>query len=85
MPSKQGELAGLITHYFSKIGVGVVELSGSLKVGDSIKVFGKGADFDQTVDSMEVDGQKVQEAKPGIAIGLKLCQRAKEGCQVYKF
>jgi selenocysteine-specific translation elongation factor len=85
MPSKQGELTGLVKHYFSKIGVGVVELSNPLKVGDSIKVFGKDVDFDQTVDSIEVDGQKVQAAKPGIAIGLKLNQRAKEGCQVFKF
>jgi selenocysteine-specific translation elongation factor len=85
MPSKQGELTGLVTHYFSKIGVGVVELSNPLKVGDSIKVFGKDVDFDQTVDSIEVDGQKVQAAKSGIAIGLKLNQRAKEGCRVFKF
>lgn len=85
MPSEQGELIGSITHYFSKIGVGVVELSKSLKAGDTIKIFGKDTDFDQKVDSMEIDGQKIQEAKPGVAVGLKLERRAKEGCQVFKF
>ena len=32
-----GEEIGKVTHHFSKIGVGVIELSGDLKVGDIMK------------------------------------------------
>lgn len=84
MPPKQGELVGSITHYFPKIGVGVIELSGSLKVGDSIKIQGANAEFEQVVESMESNNQKIQEAGSGEEIGLKLNSRAPEGSQVYK-
>ena len=32
------KLVGRVTHYFTKIGVGVVELSDELKIGDRISI-----------------------------------------------
>jgi len=81
---EEGKLVGKITHYFSKIEVAVVELSDSLKVGDKIRIVGKDIDFIQEIDSMEVNHKKIQEAKAGEKIGLKVIQKVKEGCQVYK-
>ena len=80
----EGKLIGKITHYFSKIEVAVIELSDSLKVGDTIRITGGAKDFNQTVDSMEVEHQKVQEAKEGDSVGLKVDQKVKEGYKVYK-
>jgi len=80
----EGKLIGKITHYFSKIGVAVIELSDSLKVGDTIQIVGGQTDFNQTVDSMEVEHQKVQEAKVKESVGLKVGQKVKEGYSVYK-
>lgn len=81
---EEGKLIGKITHYFSKIGVAVIELSDVLKVGDTIRIIGGETDFNQTVESMEVEHQKVQEAKAGESIGLKVSQKIREGYKVYK-
>lgn len=80
----EGKLIGKITHYFSKIGVAVIELSDTLKVGDTIRIVGGETDFDQTVDSMEIEHQKVDTAKPGDSVGLKLNQKVREGYKVYR-
>jgi len=81
---EEGKLVGKITHYFSKIGVAVVDLCDTLKVGDKIRILGKGIDFTQEVESMEVDHKKIQEAKAREKIGMEVNQRVKEDCEVYK-
>lgn len=82
---QEGKLIGQISHYFSKIGVAVIDLSGALKAGDSIRISGgEGTDFTQQVESMEVDHQRVQEAKAGDSVGLKVDQKVREGYKVYK-
>ncbi|OGZ18641.1 MAG: hypothetical protein A2175_00980, partial [Candidatus Nealsonbacteria bacterium RBG_13_42_11] len=73
-----------ITHYFSKIGVAVIELSDALKVGDTIRIVGGETDFNQNIDSMEIEYQKVKEAKSGDSAGLKVGQKVREGYKVYK-
>lgn len=80
----EGQLIGKITHYFGHIGVAVIELSGTLKVGDTIRIVGGETDFNQTVDSMEIERQKIQTAKAGDSVGLKVSQKIREGYKVYK-
>lgn len=75
---------GKITHFFSNIGVAIIELEDSLRVGDRIKIVFGDSGFEQEVDSMEVDRQKIQEAKKGDTIGLKVLEKSKEGAMVYK-
>lgn len=81
---EEGKLIGKITHHFGNIGVAVIELSDILRVGDTIRIIGGEADFSQTVDSMEIEHQKVKEAKKGDAVGLKVSQKVREGYKVYK-
>lgn len=83
-PVEEGKLIGKVTHYFSNIGVAVIELSDSLKVGDTIRIVGGETDFNQTVESMEVEHQKVNEAKPGDSVGLKVSQKVRDGYKAYK-
>jgi putative protease len=83
-PPEEGKLIGKITHYFGKIGVAIIELTSGLKVGEEIRIVGGDTDFTQTVGSMEIDHQKVTEAKSGDSIGLKMDQKAREGYKVYK-
>jgi putative protease len=82
--TEEGELIGKITHYFGNIGVAVIELAAPLKVGDTIRIIGGETDFNQTVGSMEVEHEKVEEAKAGESIGLKVEQKVREGYKVYK-
>jgi putative protease len=81
---QEGELIGKVSHYFDRAGVAILELAGTLKVGDTIRIVGGGKDFTQVVDSMEVEHQKIQSAKKGDSLGLKVSQEVKEGYKVYK-
>ena len=83
-PAEEGKLIGKVTHYFSNIGVAVIELSDNLKVGDTIRIVGGETDFNQVVESMEVEHQKVKEAKPGDSVGLKVSQKVRDGYKTYK-
>lgn len=75
---------GRITHYFSKIDVAVIELKAALSVGDTIAVKGPTTDFEQNVDSMQIEHKNVQRAEAGQSIGLKVMQRVRETDVVYK-
>jgi putative protease len=73
---------GTVTHYYGKIGVVIVDLSSTLKVGDRIKIE-NGTELEQTVDSMQVEHEQVEEAKKGDRVGLKVPQKVHEGATVY--
>jgi len=76
---------GEITHYFGNIGVAVLKLTDSLKVGDTIRIIGgTDTDFEQEVKSMEVDHEKIEKAKKGDDLGMKIKEKAREGYNVYK-
>lgn len=81
----EGELIGKVTHYFGNIGVAVIELAGVLNVGDTIRIVGgETTDFNQQVESMEYEHQKVESAKAGESIGMKVKEKVHEGYKVYK-
>lgn len=76
---------GEISHYFSNIGVAVVDLKGGLSVGDEIRIVGgEKTDFNQKIDSMESDKKKISKAKSGDSIGIKVGEKVREGYKVYK-
>jgi len=78
------KVVGKVTHYFTKISVAVVELSGELKVGDRISIEGPTTNFEQTVNSLQIEHKDVKVATAGQAVGLKVDQRVREGDIVYK-
>ena len=73
-----------ITHFFPKISVAIVELTAALAVGDQILVKGPTTDFEQVVDSMQIEHQNVPRAESGQSVGLKTAQHVKEKDVVYK-
>jgi putative protease len=75
---------GHITHFFSKICVAVVELTAPLTVGDRILVKGPATDFEQVVESMQIEHKSIPRAEAGQSVGLKLAEHAKERDTVYK-
>jgi len=75
---------GEITHYFDKIGVAIVKLSAPLKVGDNIRAKGTTSDFEQTLESMQVDHADVKSAESGQELGIKVSEKAREGDEVLK-
>ncbi|MGD2200094.1 MAG: translation elongation factor-like protein [Candidatus Bathyarchaeota archaeon] len=82
--SKSLEKVGEITHYFTRIGVGVVDVNGAIKIGDRIAIKGMTTNFEMTVKSMQIEGEDIEEAKAGDDIGMKVDDRVREGDIVYK-
>ena len=79
------EEIGKITHYFSKINVGVLELSkGKLQIGDTIHIKGHTTDLYQKVESMQVEHKPVDSAQPGETVGLKVESPVRENDLVLK-
>jgi len=78
-----GKEVGKITHFFDKIGVAVVKLSSELKQGDKIRIKGASTDFEQVADSMQIDKEKIEKAKKGQEIGLKVKDKVRVNDAVY--
>ena len=76
---------GVVTHYFGHLSVAAVRLeSGSLRVGDTIRVLGHTSDFRQRVDSIQLEHESVSEASTGQEIGMRVTEHAREHDVVYK-
>ncbi|UCE29883.1 MAG: translation elongation factor-like protein [Candidatus Bathyarchaeota archaeon] len=75
---------GIVDHYFAKISVAVVELKETIRVGDMILFKGDTSDFEQAVESMQIEHENIENAGAGQSIGLKVDQRVREGDKVYK-
>ena len=75
---------GKVKHFFDKISVAVIELNDVLKKGDKISIEGHDNSFEQVVDSMQIEHEKIEEAKAGQSVGLKTAQPCKENDKVFK-
>ena len=78
------ELIGKVSDYFAKIGVIALELTGTLRVGDKIHVKGHTTDFEQIVDSIQIEHKNFSEAGPGASVGLKVKEHCRHNDSVYR-
>jgi len=78
------EEIGRVRDYFARIGVAGIDLSGHLKVGDTIHIKGHTTDLEQVVESMQIEHDDVKEAKPGDSVGIKVQERCRGGDRVYR-
>ncbi len=74
---------GIVTHYFGKISVGIVQLKDELKVGDTIRIKGVHDDFTQVVDSMQIEHEQVEKAGKGEMVGIKLANKVHPNDRVF--
>lgn len=73
-----------VTHYYDKIGVAVVEVTGQpLNVGDQVKISGKQEEFSQTVGSLQMEHNEVKSVSPGETAGLKVKKPVKAGDMIF--
>ncbi|HER24165.1 MAG TPA: translation elongation factor-like protein [Candidatus Atribacteria bacterium] len=78
-------LIGKVTDYFAKIGVAALEIdNGELHLGDIVHFVGHTTDFEQKINSMQIEHQAVDSAKIGDGIGIKVKDRVRHGDKVYK-
>jgi hypothetical protein len=81
MPEKE---IGKITHFYGHLSVGIIELSDNLKVGDTIHIKGHSEDFNQPIDSIQIEHASVSEAKAKDVIGIKTIDKVHSGDKVFK-
>jgi putative protease len=85
VPRIAEQRAGVVTHYYSHLSVAVVKLDqGALRVGDTIHIKGHTTDFQQRVESMQVEHQSIESAQVGEEFGLKVTEHVREHDVVYK-
>jgi len=74
---------GVVSSYFSHVGVAAIKLSSKLKVGDKVHIRGHTTDFEQDVDGMQIERKNVQEAKKGNHIGIKVSEKVRPNDKVF--
>ncbi|MFW5847171.1 MAG: hypothetical protein ACOCUU_03370 [Nanoarchaeota archaeon] len=79
----QGKKIGEVSHYFKHVKAAAIKLSDSLKVGDEIEIVGGERDVKMKVDSMEMNREKIENAKAGDEIGILVPEDVHEGYRVY--
>ncbi|HOG08420.1 MAG: EF-Tu/IF-2/RF-3 family GTPase [Syntrophales bacterium] len=76
---------GEVVKFFAKPSVAAVKVTGGeLKVGDTVKFTGHTTDLTHTIDSMEVNNQKIDTAVTGDFIGVKIGDRVRPGDEVFR-
>jgi selenocysteine-specific translation elongation factor len=75
---------GKVSDFFARPVVAGIELTAPLKVGDKIHIAGHTTDMEMVVESMQIDNVNVEEAKAGVAVGIKVDDRVRRGDTVYK-
>ena len=75
---------GHVTHYYKNIGVAVLRLRDSLKLGDMIHILSHVTDFTQRVSSMEVDHHTVVRVKPGEEVAIKVLEPVRVSDLVFR-
>jgi hypothetical protein len=76
---------GEVVKFFAKPSVAAVKIvAGDLNVGDKVKFTGHTTDFEEVIDSMEINNQKVEKAVAGDYIGIKTSDRVRPGDEMFK-
>ena len=74
---------GVISNYFDHVKVASIKLTAGLKKGDKIRVVGGDLDFEQPVESMQIDRKDVDKAKKGDDVGIKIKEKVRKGYKVF--
>lgn len=84
-PALNEEAIGTVTHYYSELGVAVVQINkGMIRTGDTIRFKGHTTDFTQQLESMEYEHQHVEQATAGQNVGVKVIDHTREHDILYR-
>ena len=76
---------GRVSVFFAKPSVAAIEIaSGTLAIGDTIKIVGATTNFEQKIESMEIDRKPVPNAGAGQSVGIKVKDRVRPHDKVFK-
>jgi len=75
---------GTVSNYFDHVKVAAIKLTGPLKKGERIEIKGGEVDFKQKVVGIQIQHEKVEKAKKGDEIGIKVNKKVRKGYKVFK-
>lgn len=75
---------GVVSNYFDHVGVAAIKLTVALKVGAKVRIQGGETDFEQEIKSMQIHKDKVEKAKKGDEVGIKVSEKVRKGYRVFK-
>jgi len=76
---------GKVSIFFAKPSVAAVEItSGTIAIGDTIKIVGATTNFEQKIESMEIDRKPIPSASAGQSVGIKVKERVRPHDKVFK-
>jgi len=79
------EKVGRVQKFFAKPSVAAIEVTaGVLRIGDKLHFKGHTSDFEDTITSMQIEREPIEEAKSGDIIGIQVKERVRENDIVYK-
>ena len=84
MAEPRMEEVGRVGGFFAHPSVAVIELTAPLKIGDTVYIKGHTTDFQQVVESLQIDRTTVREGQPAQSVGLKVTARARKHDLVYR-
>lgn len=74
---------GVVTHFYDRISVAVIQLSGPIWVGDVVQILGRTTEFEQQVGSLQIEHEYIHEAGAGQKVALKVIERVRPRDVVY--
>ncbi len=74
---------GRVTHFYNRLSVAVLSLSGEIKINDILHFCGARTDFYQKAWSMEIEHAAIRSAGPGPEIAIKVAEPVRKGDQVF--
>ena len=76
---------GRVEKYYGRLSVAVIELTaGPLRLGDIIHVRGSTTDFEQPVESMQIEHERVEQADAGQRVAIQVLAKARPHDVVYR-
>ncbi len=84
MAEKKPKQIGTVSNYFDHVQVAAIKLTAPLKIGDKIKFAGGEIEFEQEIDSMQINREPVEKAKKGDEIGIKVKEKVRKDYKIFK-
>jgi len=79
------EEVGEVFKYFKKPGVAAVKIkSGEVEIGDTLHFKGEHTDFEQKIESMQIEQDSVEKVGPGDDVGIQVKERVRPNDKVFK-
>ena len=81
---KKEKQIGKVIHYFDKAMVAVVKLTDKIAVGDKIKFVHGDEVVSESIESMEINHEKIKKGKKGDEVAVKVNKKTHENAKVFK-